>query len=315
MDTATHPLLDDLPEVRDPAFWDGTQQSYIPGPELKIDPSLKLHRSFARDIDPVTYELIRYSLLNINLEHTALLQKLAVSQLVILSRDYQCAMLTEDAEIVLVGPCIQFFAKLAGLGVQYVLEHRAKNPGIAPGDIFFTNDCYIGASHQQDGSLLAPVFVGDELFCWVTNTLHYQDVGGGSVGSFCHDASDAWQDPPHWPPVKMVERGQLREDIERLFVRQSRFPAVVGMDLRAAIAAIEFVRGKMTELVARYGADVVKGVMRGMLDAGERLFVERLRAIPNGRWSHRFYSEGAKPGDKSIYTLQVNITKWNSSRR
>ena len=47
----------------------------------------------------------------------------------------------------------------------------------------------------------------------------------------------------------------------------------------------------------------------GMQDAGERVFVERLRSIPNGRWSHRFYSEGAKPGDKNIYTLQVNITK------
>jgi N-methylhydantoinase B len=311
MDTRTNTLLDDLPAVRDPVFWDGTNQSYIPGAELNIDPSLKLHRAIAREIDPVTYELIRYSLLNINLEHTALIQKLAVSQLVILSRDYQCAILAEDAETVLVGPCIQFFAKLASLAAQYVLERRSRNPGIAPGDIFFTNDCYIGASHQQDGSLLAPVFIGDELFCWVTNTMHYQDVGGTSVGSFCHGAEDAWSDPPHWPPVKMVERGELREDIERLFVRQSRFPAVVGMDLRAAIAAVEFARGKIVELVGRYGADVVKCVMRGTQDAGERLFVERLKSIPNGRWSHRYYSEGAVPGDKNIYTLQVNITKWD----
>jgi N-methylhydantoinase B len=304
------PLLDELPPARDPAFWDGVRQCYIPGPELDIDPSLELHRTVARDIDPVTYELVRYSLLNINLEHTSLLQKLAVSQLVILSRDFQTAMMTEDAEIVLVGPCVQFFAKSGSLGAQYVLEHRSRNPGIAPGDMFFLNDCYIAASHQQDGSVLAPVFVGEALFCWVSSTLHYQDVGGGSVGSWCHDAEDAWHDPMHWPPVKIVERGELREDIERLFVRQSRYPDVVGMDLRAAIAAIEVVRGKIAELVARYGADIVKGVMRGVQDAGERLFVQRLGSIPNGRWSHRFYSEGAAPGDKSIYTMQVNITKW-----
>ena len=304
-------LLDELPRSRDRTFWDGVQQSYIPGPDLEVDPSLKLHRRVAPTIDPITYELIRYSLININLEHTALIQKLAVSQLVILSRDYQSAMLTEDGEIVLVGPCIQFFAKLAALGAQYVLEHRSRNPGIAPGDMFFTNDCFIGASHQMDGSLVAPVFIGDELFCWITNTLHYQDVGGGSVGSWCHDAEDAWHDPPHWPPVKIVERGLLRNDIEGLFLRQSRLPLTVGMDLRAAIAAIEFARSKMTELVGRYGADVVKGVMRGTQDAGERLFAERLKSIPNGRWSHRFYSEGAAPGDKSIYTMQVNLTKWH----
>ena len=313
MSCNSSPLLDDLPAPRDETFWDGVRQGYIPGRELKVAPSLKLHRTVAPHIDPVTYELVRYSLLNINLEHTALLQKLAVSQLVILSRDYQTVMLTEDGEIMLVGPCIQFFAKSAALCAQYTLEHRSKNPGIAPGDMFFSNDCYIGASHQQDGSVIAPVFVGEELFCWITNTLHYQDVGGGSVGSWCHDAQDAWHDPMHWPPVKIVERGELREDIERLFVRQSRFPVTVGMDLRAAIAAIEFARGKMAELVARYGADVVKGVMRGTQDAGERLFVERLRSIPNGRWSHRFYSEGAIPADPSIYTMQVNLTKWDGT--
>lgn len=309
MATTTNSLLAKMPEVRDASFWDGEKQGYIPGPELRIDPSLKLHQAAASDIDPITYELVRYSLLNINLEHTALIQKLAVSQLVILSRDFQAAMMTEEGEIALVGPCIQFFAKAASLGIQYTLENRSRNPGIKPGDIFFTNDCYIAASHQQDGSLLAPVFIGDELFCWVTNTLHYQDVGGGSVGSWCHDSEDAWNDPLHWPPVKIVEGGEMREDIERLFARQSRFPVIVGMDLRAAVAAIEVVRTKMTELVARYGADIVKGVMRGSQNAGQRLFRERIKSIPDGRWSHRYYCEGAVPGDTSIYTMQVNITK------
>ncbi len=295
--------------MRDSGFWDGVRHPYIPGPDLAIDPSLRLHRAVAADIDPITSELVRYSLLNLNLEHTALLQKLAVSQLVMHSRDFQTAILTEDGEVVLVGPCIQFFAKCAGLDTQYVLEHRSRNPGISAGDMFLTNDCFVGASHQMDASLVAPVFVGDELFCWVTNTLHYHDLGGVSAGSFCHAALDAFDEPLHWPPVKIVEAGQLRDDIERLWVRQSRFPETVGMDLRASIAASEVTRGRIADLVGRYGADVVKGVMRNMQDAGERLFIARLRSIPDGCWSHRFYCEGATPGDDRIHTMQVNITK------
>ena len=306
---AVDPVLGELPEKRDRTFWNGVEHCYIPGAELDIDASLKLHRTVAENIDPVTYEVVRYSLLNINLEHTALIQRLAVSHVIILARDYQTAMMTEDGEILLVGPCIQFFANSAGLCTQYVLEHRSKNPGIKPGDMFLTNDAFIGAPHQMDVSLAAPVFVGDELFCWVTNTVHLQDVGGTSPGSFCHDAEDAWHEPLHWPPVKIVEDGEMRDDIERLFVRQSRFPVMVGMDLRAAIAANEVARGKVGELIDRYGPDIVKGVMRGTQKAGERLFAERLRSIPDGRWSHRFYCEGAVPGDESIYTMQVNITK------
>ncbi|WP_427919218.1 hydantoinase B/oxoprolinase family protein [Streptomyces sp. cg40] len=257
----------------------------------------------------MTYEVVRYSLLNINIEHNALLQKLAVSQVIILSRDYQTALLTEDGEVLFVGPGVQYFANTASLCVQYTLENRSGNPGIHPGDMFIINDSFVGAPHQMDTCVAAPVFVGDELFCWVTNTLHYQDVGGTAPGSFCHDATDAFQEGLHWPPVRIVEAGRLRDDVERLFARQSRFPELVGMDLRAAIAADEHARRKIAALVGRYGADVVKGVMQGTLKAGERLFAERLRSIPDGRWSHRFYTEGTLPGDRSVQTLQVNLTK------
>lgn len=301
--------LDALPEVREPGFWDGVSRGYIPEAELRIDPSLKLHKSVADQIDPVTYEVIRYSLLNINVEHNALLQKLAVSQVVILSRDYQTAMLTEDGEVLFVGPGVQYFANTASLCVQYTLENRSANPGIKPGDMFLISDAFIGAPHQMDCCVAAPVFVDDELFCWVTNTLHYQDVGGTVPGSFCHDATEAFQEGLHWPPMKIVEAGRLRDDVEQLFQRQSRFPAIVGMDLRAAIAADENARKKIVALVERYGADVVKGVMQGTLEAGEELFVERLRSIPDGRWSHRFYTEGALPGERTVATLQVNLTK------
>jgi N-methylhydantoinase B len=309
MSTTANRLLDELPELRDETFWDGVQHCYIPGPELTIHPSLKLHDSVAAEIDPVTYEVVRYSLLNINLEHNALLQRLAVSQIIILSRDYQTAMLSENGEVLFVGPGVQYFANTASLCVQYTLENRSKNPGIGPGDMYLISDAYVGAPHQMDACIAAPVFVGDELFCWTTNTLHYQDVGGITPGSFVHHATDAWEEGLHWPPIKIVEGGQLREDVERLYVRQSRFPVLVGMDLRAAIAANEASRKRVSELVDRYGADVVKGVMRGTLDAGEKLLADRLKSIPDGRWSQRFYSEGAVPGDKSVYTMQVNLTK------
>jgi N-methylhydantoinase B len=306
---AVNCLLEDIPAAREAGFWDGVRRGYIPPEQLAIDGSLKLHRTLADSVDPVTYEVIRYSLLNINLEHNALLQKLAVSIGVVLARDYQTTVLTEDGAVLFVGPGVQYFANTAGLCVQYTLENRSANPGIGPGDMFFSNDAFVGAPHQMDATLAAPIFIGEQLFCWVANTIHYHDVGGTVPGSFCHQATDAWQEAAHWPPIKLVESGRLRNDIERLFVRQSRFPVEVGMDLRAAIAANEYSRQKVVRLVERYGADVVKKVMHGTMDAGQRLFKQRLQSIPDGRWSHRFYTEGAVPGDQGIYSMQVNLTK------
>jgi N-methylhydantoinase B len=294
---------------RPPGFWDGVARSYIPSGELKIAPGLKLHTGADIDIDPITYEVIRYSLMNANFEHAALIQRLCVSPITMLTRDFQTSVLTEIGDLVFLGPNLQYFSNAHMLTIKWMLENRSANPGIAPGDMFLANDVYVGAPHQPDTCIAAPVFVGDELFCWVANTMHLSDVGGSMQGSFCITAEDAWGDPPNFPPVKLVEGGEMRADIEGLFVRQSRLPVSVHMDVRAAVSANEATRRKILGLVERYGAEVVKGVMTRTLDASEELFATRLEAIPDGTWSHRNYTEAALPGDRGVYAYQINITK------
>src|SRR5947209_3297657 len=101
MSTTDH-LADDLagaavsgPE-REPGFWDGVAHSYIPPAELQVGGGLQLHTAAAGDIDPITYEVIRFALLHINLEHSSLIQRLCVSPIVMLTRDFQTSLLTED---------------------------------------------------------------------------------------------------------------------------------------------------------------------------------------------------------------------------
>jgi N-methylhydantoinase B len=226
-----------------------------------------------------------------------------------LTRDFQTSLLTEDGDVAFLGPNLQYFSNSHSLTAKWALENRAENPGIGEGDVYLSNDPFVGAPHQPDTSLLGPVFVDGRLFCWVANTLHYSDVGGSMPGSFCIDAQDTWAEPLSWPPVKLVEDGRVRREIEDLFARQSRLPHALLMDLRAARAALDATQKRIQALIDRYGAETVKAVMQRTLDAGEALFTERLAEIPDGTWSHRAYTEAAVPGDRGIYAYQVNVTK------
>jgi N-methylhydantoinase B len=306
--TVEHPAPPQAPAPEE-SFWDGVAHSYIPPARLRIAGDLALHRDVAEDVDPITHEVIRYALLQANLEHSALIQRLCVSPITMLTRDFQTSLLTEDGDVAFLGPNLQYFSNSHSLTVKWTLEHRSENPGIAAGDVYLSNDPFVGAPHQPDTCLLGPVFVDGRLFCWVANTLHYSDVGGSMPGSFCIDAQDTWAEPMSWPPVKLAESGRVRREIEELFARQSRLPHALLMDLRAAMAALSATQKRVEALVDRYCADVVKAVMQRTLDAGEALFAERLAQIPDGRWSHRAYTEAAVPGDRGIYAYQVNITK------
>lgn len=292
--------------------WDGVARGYIPQEPLTISPDLPLHTTALQQVDPVTYEVVRYSLASINAEHGQTLQRLCVSPVTMLARDFQPSILTESADLVFLGPYLQYFSNAQALTIKWILENRSDDPGIAPGDVFLSNDPYVGTPHQPDTIVAAPVFVGEQLFCWVANVLHHTDVGGTVPGSFCVDAQDIFADPPAFPPFKLVSGGRIRTDLEQLFLRQSRAPMNVHMDLRAALSAAHVAVESVQGLVQRYGADVVKAVMNGILDAGERTFVARLAGVPNGTWTHRLYAEGAHTGDPATYAYQLTVTKRGS---
>jgi N-methylhydantoinase B len=289
--------------------WDGIQRGYIPSEPLKLPTALPLHTTADTDVDPVTFEVVRYSLMNTNIEHGQTLQKLCVSPISMITRDFQPSITTQTGDLVFLGPYLQYFSNAQSLTIKWILENRGEDPGIEPGDVFVSNDPFVGSPHQPDAVVAVPVFVGDELFCWVSNVLHHSDVGGSVMGSFCVDATDIYLDPPAFPPFKLVSRGKIRPDIEEMFLRQSRVPTNVHMDLRAAISANTVAANKIGALVERYGADVVKSVMNRVIDAGERVVAERLAKIPDGVWSHRMYAEAAFTGDSATYCYQLTVRK------
>jgi N-methylhydantoinase B len=289
--------------------WDGIVRGYAPPEVLTISSRLRLQTDEDPEVDPISYEVIRNSLQNINLENGNTIQKLSISPITMINRDFQCAILTEVGDVMFMGPYLMYLANTLGIMTKWVLENRSENPGIEDGDVFLCSDPYVGSSHQQDTELTSPVFWEDELFCWVANSVHYSDVGGPAPGSFCLASQTIWEDPPLFPPMKLVERGTLRADMEQLYLRQSRVPSTVAMDLHAALAGLTVARQRILRLLDRYGAKTVKAVMKKTLDASEKAFVEKLRMIPDGRWSERIYTEAAVPGDTGIYVSQVNIVK------
>ena len=258
-------------EMTDVVF-DGVTEPYIPRAELEISPKLKLHRNWETDIDPVTYEVVRHNLWNINEEHGATIQRISGSPVAMYALDLNPTILTEDAEFVYFGPYMQYMSGVTDTQVKWILENRSDNPGIKDGDMFLANDPWVGAAHQMDVMLICPVFWEDELFCWVSNCLHQYDIGGITPGSFCPSARDAFDEGILIPPVKIVENMEIRKDVEDMYLRSSRKPEMVALDFRAQLAGNITARERMLSLIERYGPKTVKGVMKRVLDISEQAF-------------------------------------------
>src|SRR5262245_52299887 len=153
-----------ISEMTGVAF-DGRQRGYVPPDKLAISPKLALHRQWDADVDPVTFEVIRHALWNINEEHGATIQRISGSPVAIYALDLNPSILTEDAEFVFFGPYMQYMSGVTDTQVKWTLEQRSDNPGIRDGDMFLANDPWVGAAHQLDVMLLCPGFWKGALFC------------------------------------------------------------------------------------------------------------------------------------------------------
>ena len=303
--------MDDIDKLSaEHSAWNGKTQSYRPSSRWRnhVSPKLRFHETAAKDIDPITFEVIRQKLWTINIAHGDTITRISGSP-VLASLDFNMSILTENAEVALNAPYIQFLNAGAPLGIRFIMERYSDRPGIADGDIFVCNDPWIGACHQMDVLFAAPIFVDDMLFGWIANAGHQYDLGGIVPGGWPQNAEDVYSDPVVLPPFKLVERGEMRKDLEALYLRQSRLPDMVALDLRAQIAGAVFARDQIGALCRRFGADTVKAAMRKMLDQAQESFRQKLLRIPDGTWSETRYIDEALPGDRTVQRTQLSITK------
>ncbi len=235
-------------------------------------------------VDPVTFEVLRHRLWMINDEQGRIATQISGSPVVYEAYDFNSSLLTPEGDSIFVGIYTTRLSLSLHIAAKWIIKHLADNPGFAEGDAFITNDPWAGASHMNDFLMVAPIFWEGQMVAWTGIAMHEVDVGGPNPGSFTVGAKDVFGEGPIITPIKLVERGVVRKDIEAAVVRNSRTPELNALDLRARLAAINRTRESIHDIVARYGKDTFLAVQAQIIEFSRRAFARRLSELPDGEW-------------------------------
>ncbi len=285
------------------------REGYIPPSELDIDPNLGIHTEADEDVDPITYEVIKSRFWNLNWDHQETVRRVSGSGVVVYGFDFNTSLQTELGDGVVFGPGNLMFAGCADLVIKWTLEHRSRNVGIRPGDVFIQDDPWVGTNHQMDTAVYSPIFVDGRLFAWVYNVVHQRELGGIEPGGFVQSAQDVFSEATFMPPTKLVDGGVLREDLAEAWIRRSRLPELIYLELKSQLAGVEFAQRRLDDLVGRYGAATVKGTMRKMIADTESVVRSRLERIPDGTWRDVRYVGGSSPGVRRTHRVVLEVRK------
>ena len=230
------------------------------------------------------------------------------SQVVTDAGDLNSVLLTAEGEIVVSSMYMLVQSCALNSIVRYIIDNFSDNPGFGPGDMFLTNHPYITGRHQADSVLVAPIFDGDRLVAWCGSTVHESDVGGPVPGSIAVGARSIFDEAMPMAPVRIVEGGITRRDIEREWLIRSRTPELNALDLLGQIAANRLVTDRLLAMCRRYGTDTVVSSLEWLLDSTEASLRQRLRELPDGRWRHVGFVEHDGLEDR-IYAVRLTMTK------
>ena len=257
-------------------------------------------------MNAVTFEVIRNRLVAIAEEMRIALQSVSGSPTVTEASDFFTGLFRDDGSVVSMGFQVSFQAPVSGT----VIRHIRSKPElkVRDGDMFIGNDPFIGALHQNDVQMIGPIYAGDKIIAWAGVQAHQTDVGGMDFASWCPKAKSVFQEGIRIPCVKLMDSGELREDVLEMITTASRLPDALGLDIRAFIATINVARNRVTDLVGRYGAELIQQAMQRMIDSSNARMRARLAEIPDGEYhAHDFLEHDGH--NNELYKIDVRITK------
>jgi N-methylhydantoinase B len=257
-----------------------------------------------KSFDPITLEIYRALYTSVAEEMGTALRRTSFSPNIKERRDYSCAVFDAEGRVIAQGDHMPVHLGSMPMAVAAALNEVE----IGPGDVVALNDPFAGGTHLPDVTLVAGVFVPEgesgrrrdrekqkaksprlpvtrsprPLF-FVANRAHHADIGGATPGSMGL-ATDIYGEGVRIPPIRIVRRGELCEDVMKLILANVRSSNERRADFEAQIGSLKTGASRLLEIVERRGAKEAREYAAHLISYSARMMRHAILSIPDGSY-------------------------------
>ena len=235
-------------------------------------------------LSPVSLEIFRNALIATAAEMDVTVWRTSRSTVVRELLDYSTAVFDRDGYNVAQAARIPQHLNSMGAGLLTVVADHLPLDRWEEGDVVITNDPYCGGQHIPDILAFRPVFVDGERVAIVGTLCHHLDMGGMATGSYSATATEIVQEGLRIPPLKLIARGVMDENLFAVMLNNVRRPDMLKGDLQAQLASLAVGEANVRRLAGRVGTDVFVASCARILDQSETAMRAMLSRIPDGTY-------------------------------
>ncbi|MBT6203406.1 MAG: hydantoinase B/oxoprolinase family protein [Rhodospirillaceae bacterium] len=233
--------------------------------------------------DPILFTLVQNRLDHIARQMGWVMVRTASSPIFSQSHDFSCFLGDTDGTLISQADGLPIHTGGGGQALRKLIETFGKT--IEDEDVFLLSDPYeAGGNHLPDWVIARPVFCQGRRIGFACNRAHQSDIGGGAAGTYNPEATEIFHEGIRLPPLRLIERGTVRQDLWNLLLLNSRTPDLMDGDLRAMLGATRIGMERLQSLVEDLGLAPALACFEGVLDHGDRIMRSCLAGVPDGRW-------------------------------
>jgi N-methylhydantoinase B len=157
------------------------------------------------------------------------------------------------------------------------------------GDIYITNDPWMGTGHLNDFTLTTPCFRRGELVALFSCTSHLTDIGGVGTGP---DGTDVHMEGLYIPMLKLADQGVMNETLLALIRANTRQPVETEGDVYSLAACNDIGCERLVEMMDEFGIDDLGSLADYVCSSSERAVRRGIEALPDGVYRNSMRIDG-----------------------
>ncbi|MEM9354656.1 MAG: hydantoinase B/oxoprolinase family protein [Pseudomonadota bacterium] len=170
---------------------------------------------------------------------------------------------------------------------HFVREIGEEN--IFEGDVYLTNDPWMGTGHLHDVTAVSPTFRQGKLVGYFACTAHVVDIGGRGFGP---DGNEIYEEGLQIPIMKFAERGIVSRGLIKIIRTNVREPDQVVGDIYSLAACNEAGDRRLQDMMDEFKVDELDTLSDFIFDASYKATIERISKLPNGRFENTMTVDG-----------------------
>lgn len=183
---------------------------------------------------------------------------------------------------------------------HFVREIGAQN--ILEGDVFITNDPWLGTGHLHDITVVSPSFREGQHIGFFACTAHVVDIGGRGFGP---DAGEVYEEGLLIPIMKFAERGDVSRDLIRLVRANVREPDQVVGDMYSLAACNEAGDRRLQAMLGEFGIGDLEGLSDFIIDSSRKATRAAIAKVPDGSFAHAMQVDGYDVPVQMVVRLDI----------